>query len=59
MNDDQIREIILDRTVDGKLSCEEAHRIAEELGVPLSLIGRICNSGDHKIKISRCLLGCF
>ena len=59
MDEKQIREIILKRTEDGKLHCDEAHKIAEELGVQLSLIGRICNKGDEKIKIAKCMLGCF
>jgi LAO/AO transport system kinase len=59
MDEKKIREIILGRLEDGKLSCGEAHRIAEELGVHLSLIGRICNDGEERIKITKCLLGCF
>ncbi len=59
MDEKKIREIILARMEDGKLPCEEAHRIAEELGIHLSLIGRICNEGEEKIKIAKCLLGCF
>ena len=59
MDEKQLREIILKRTEDGKLSCAEAHKIAEELGVHLALIGRICNDGEEKIKITQCLLGCF
>ena len=59
MDEKDIREIILKRTEDGKLSCDEAHRIAEEMGIHLSLIGRVCNSGEEKIKITRCMLGCF
>jgi len=59
MDEGQIREVILKRAVDGKLTCEEAHGIAEELAVPLALIGRICNREEPKIRISRCLLGCF
>lgn len=59
MDEKRIREIILKRAVDGKLTCEEAHRIAEELAVSLALIGRLCNREEPKIRISRCLLGCF
>jgi hypothetical protein len=59
MDEKELREIILKRTEDGKLGCDEAHRIAEELGVHLALIGRICNEGEEKIKITRCMLGCF
>jgi hypothetical protein len=39
------------------LSCEKARELAEELKVPVSEIGRICNV--LKIKISACQLGCF
>jgi hypothetical protein len=59
MDEKELREIILKRTENGKLSCGEAHRIAEELGVHLALIGRICNEGEDKIKITKCMLGCF
>jgi LAO/AO transport system kinase len=59
MDEKQLREIILKRTEDGKLTCHEAHRIAEALGVHLALIGRICNTSEEKIKITKCLLGCF
>jgi hypothetical protein len=59
MDEKQIREILVKRTKDGKLHCDEAHRIAEELGIHLALIGRICNEGDEKIKIAKCMLGCF
>lgn len=59
MDEKKLKEIILNRTEEGKLSCDEAHRIAEELGVHLALIGRICNDSEQKIKITKCLLGCF
>lgn len=59
MAEEQIREIILKRAVGGKLTCEDAHRIAEELGVSMALIGRLCNKEEPKIRISKCLLGCF
>jgi LAO/AO transport system kinase len=59
MDEKKLKEIIINRTEDGILSCEEAHKIAEELGVHLALIGRICNDREEKIKITRCLLGCF
>jgi len=59
MDEEKIREIILKRTVEGKLQCEEAHKISEEYGIALPLIGRICNREEPKIKIAGCLLGCF
>jgi len=59
MDEEKIREIILKRMVEGKLYCEEACKISKEYGIPLSLIGRICNQGEPKIKIAGCMLGCF
>jgi len=59
VDEGQIREIILKRAVDGKLTCEEAHRISEEMEAPLALIGLLCNREEPKIRISKCLLGCF
>lgn len=45
--------------VDGskKLACAEAFRLAEQFGVKVLEIGRICNA--QNIKISNCQLGCF
>ena len=40
-----------------KLSCAEALRLAAELGVRASEIGRVCN--ERGVKITRCQLGCF
>jgi len=41
----------------GRLSCEEAHRLSGELKIPLREIGAVCN--ELKIKITSCQLGCF
>ena len=43
--------------VNGRLSCEEAHRLSGELKIPLREIGALCN--ELKIKIAACELGCF
>ncbi len=59
MDENRLREIILEACVDGKLSCAEAHRIAEENRIHLSVIGRVCNEGEERIKITKCMLGCF
>ncbi len=59
MDEKQIKELIEEYVVDGVLSCGDAHKIAETKGIALPLIGKICNEGDVKIKISNCLLGCF
>lgn len=41
----------------GKISCTEARRIAEEKGITLSQMGELCD--EAKIKIHSCELGCF
>ncbi|AZV56651.1 hypothetical protein [Clostridium sp. AWRP] len=39
------------------LACSDAYKIAEELKVNVSDIGKLCN--ENKIKIIACQLGCF
>ena len=45
--------------IDGrkKLACAEAFELAQEFGVEVIEIGRICNR--HNIRIRKCQLGCF
>ena len=40
-----------------RLPCKAAFVLAEQQGVKLAEIGRICN--ENRIKIVRCQLGCF
>ncbi len=39
------------------LACSDAYKIAEELKVNVSDIGKLCN--ENEIKIIGCQLGCF
>lgn len=39
------------------LSCSDAYKVAEELKMDVSDIGKLCN--DNGIKIISCKLGCF
>ena len=59
MDDTKLREMIEEKMQDGSLSCQDAHMIAEKLGIHLSLVGKLCNEEGKKIKITQCLLGCF
>ena len=59
MDDTKLRELIEEKIVDGSLSCQDAHLIAEKLGIHLSLVGKVCNEEGNRIKITQCLLGCF
>lgn len=46
-------------TKEGKkyLTCTMAFQIAKELNISVSLIGKICN--ENQIKIKHCQIGCF
>ena len=61
MNEEKALELIKARTYeDGgkiKLSCLDAHKIAEKENIKLAFIGKLCNR--ENIRISNCELGCF
>lgn len=42
---------------DGKISCKQAQKLADEEGIPYNDMGGLLN--ELKIKISSCQLGCF
>jgi hypothetical protein len=42
---------------DGKISCQEARKLAEDGGVTYKDMGDLLN--ENKIKIMGCQLGCF
>lgn len=54
---EKVREEIQKRSVDNRLSCSVARKIAEDLSVSLRDIGRAAD--ELKIKITDCELGCF
>ncbi len=54
---DRTKHLLKVRTVDGRISCTAARKIAEELKVPFGEVGKAAN--ELKIKISDCELGCF
>ncbi len=53
----EIRRLLTERSIDARLACTAARKIAEELKVPYSEVGRAAN--ELKIKIKNCELGCF
>ena len=57
MDEAQLREIIMQRQSDGRISCRAAMAIAAETGVQNATIGRLLN--ELEIKIHSCQLGCF
>jgi LAO/AO transport system kinase len=42
---------------DGKITCAQARKLAEDLKVPYSDVGAVAD--EFKIKIHKCQLGCF
>ena len=55
--EDKIREEITKQAKDNRLPCPVARKIAQELSVSYSAIGKAAN--ELKIKITDCELGCF
>ncbi len=55
--EEKIKEELSKKSVEGKLTCGAARKVAEDLGVPYSAVGRAAN--ELKIKITDCELGCF
>ncbi len=54
---ENIKKRIIKVAHEGRLSCEEAFNLAQELDCKASEIGQACD--DLKIKIIKCRLGCF
>lgn len=52
-----IKELLEERSVEGRISCPLARAIAEELGVPYKEVGDAADAMG--IKIKNCELGCF
>jgi hypothetical protein len=57
MQDNQIRELIMSKQSNQRISCRTAFEIADEAGVERMKIGKVLNEMD--IKIYGCQLGCF
>jgi len=54
---EKITSSLRERSIDGRIICHVARKIAEELSVPYSEVGKAAN--ELKIKIADCELGCF
>ncbi len=54
---EELKEEMLKKTVDGKIPCAVARKLAEDLGLSYKEVG---NAADELgIKIKDCQLGCF
>lgn len=54
---EEVLKALKEVATEGKISCTEARRLAEKLGVSPIIVGQACNM--LKIKIYACELGCF
>ncbi len=54
---EDLKEEMLKKAKDGKLSCAEARQLAERLGLPYKEVGTAAD--ELGIKIKDCQLGCF
>jgi len=57
MDKGELKRKLEEAAKDGRISCTSARRLAEDLGVSVREIGRLCD--ELKIKIHSCELGCF
>lgn len=54
---EQLKKKLREASVDGRITCAVARKIAEELGVAHKDVGAAAN--ELKIRIKDCQLGCF
>ncbi|MEJ2718352.1 MAG: hypothetical protein P8182_14650 [Deltaproteobacteria bacterium] len=57
MDDDKLKELIMKKQSNQRISCQTACEIAEQAGVSKMRVGRLID--EMKIKIHSCQLGCF
>ena len=54
---EELRQEIMKKTVDKKLPCAAARKIAEDLDIPYIEVGAAAD--ELGVKIKNCQLGCF
>lgn len=52
-----LKNVVINLAKEGKLTCAEAHQLAEAEGVSLVVIGKAAQEAG--VKICDCQLGCF
>lgn len=56
-NHEELKNKIIELAKQGKLTCAEAHQLAESEGVSVVIIGKV--AVEAGVRISDCQLGCF
>lgn len=54
---EELKQTMIEKAADGKLSCSVARKIAEDLQISYKDVGDAAN--DLGIRIQNCQLGCF
>ncbi|WP_094605005.1 hypothetical protein SPSIL_017750 [Sporomusa silvacetica DSM 10669] len=54
---EDLKNKIIELAKEGKLTCEQAHQLAEAEGVSLIIIGKVAKEAG--VRICDCQLGCF
>ena len=57
MEEEKIKERLMEKQSNGRIACRNALKVAEEEGVSPALVGELLN--EMEIKIQACQLGCF
>ncbi|MFC1833154.1 hypothetical protein ACFL2Q_00285 [Thermodesulfobacteriota bacterium] len=57
MDDEALKDQIMKKQSDGRITCPVALQLAKEAGISGGKIGRLLD--EMKIKIHSCQLGCF
>ena len=57
MDDEKLKELIMKRQSNQRISCQAACEIADKAGVPKLRVGKLID--EMEIKIQSCQLGCF
>ena len=57
MDKGKVTEKVIALSKDGKISCKQALRLAEEEGISSREVGELLN--ELKVKVMGCQLGCF
>jgi HAMP domain-containing protein len=57
MTQEDLKKKIKAAAPEGKITCPQAFRVAEELGLSRQALGEMLN--ELRIKIIQCQLGCF
>jgi ribosomal protein L32E len=56
-NNDKLKELIKEHSVDGRISCEDAWQLADDIGAKKQEVGKAAD--ELGIKVKSCQLGCF